>query len=303
MCLETEEKTVKTMKKLVYFWNDLYNAAPKLCIPFTQLDMAFSLISCVIICGLRLVFEYFYINILEFNPKTYKTIESAASLTSISHALVLVTGLWAVLTSQPYVPSATIKSAPKEYQNAVTALLQLCTGYMFYDAIFMYRSNGWTLHPDDVAFLGHHIVTVFYMNQCRVLGVGHVSAMGLMFTGEITNPMQNGHLVTKFGIQMAEDGSLFHLLHPYMEFSLSVTYFIFRAFIGPSQIVHNAYDFLLTKRGRENVSMKVSIFWVIISGGILVGSIPWTIESWEMIADGLEVKYDENWDYGPRYEI
>jgi hypothetical protein len=305
MKTETQPKeNRRKMKKLVYVWNDLYNSAPKLYIPYTKFDIGFSVISCAVVCTLRLIYEYFYIHILNFDPNTYKTIESAAACASITHAILLCTGLWAALASQPYVPSEKIDKAPKEYQNAVTALLQLCTGYMFYDAIFMFRSNNWSLHPDDTAFLAHHVVTTLYMTQTRILGAGHISAMGLMFTGEVTNPAQNSHLITKFGIQLTtNEHSLFHALHPYTELMFGILYFIFRAFVGPTQIMHITYDLLFTKKGRDNVSLKVSLIWVVMIWGIILGSYPWTMEALEMVGDGLNVKYGQSWDYGPRYEL
>lgn len=291
------------MNKLVLFWSDLYNSAPKLYFPFTQFDVGFTILSLCTISLLRLLNEYIYINIIGFNPKTYKTIESAAAVTSIVHAIVLCSGLWSVLISRPCIPSARMDSGTKEYVLAVTALLQLCTGYMFYDAIFMVRSNGWAVHPEDVAFLGHHVVTIVYMSQTRVIGAGHISAMILMFAGELTNPLQNAHLMTKFGIQMAAEGSLFHILHPYVEYAFSIAYFIMRGLVAPFLLAYNAYDLLLTKNGRANVPLGVSIFWIIMSSGIVIGSIPWTKECLQMMKDGLKVKYDENWDYGSRYEL
>mmetsp|Transcript_14413 Transcript_14413/g.17519 ORF Transcript_14413/g.17519 Transcript_14413/m.17519 type:complete len:303 (-) Transcript_14413:83-991(-) len=302
MCKQQGE-TESDTNGLVKFWSNLYNKAPKLYIPFTQFDIGFTILGTCIISIIRLMSEYCYINILEFNPNTYKTVESSAAVTSITHAIILCTGLWACLTNQPYIPSAKIETSPKSYQAAVTALLQLCTGYMMYDAIFMARSNNWSFHPDDVPFLAHHVVTVLYMSQTRVLGAGHISAMGLMFTGECTNPFQNGHLITKFGIQLAQDGSLFHILHPYVELTFAVTYFFVRAFVGPIQIAHITYDLLFTESGRNNISLKVSILWVIMIWGIIIGSYPWTMECLEMAKTGLQVKYGVDFDYGPRYEL
>ncbi len=304
MCNGTSKEKVHThTNKVFQFWSNFYDSCPKLYLPYTQFDIGFTIVSFFVISLLRLFNEYIFINILRFDGSTYKTIESAAALTSLTHAIVLCHGLWNLLISQPYVPCAKIESTPKAYQSGVTAMLQMCTGYMFYDAIFMIRSNGWSMHPDDTSYFAHHFVTILYMSQTRVLGLGHISAMGLMFTGEVTNPLQNGHLITKFGIQMASKGSLFHILHPYIELAFSFAYFIFRAIVGPIQIAHITYDLLLTKRGRTNVPLIVSISWVVMIWGIIIGSIPWTKECLDMISDGLQVKYDESWNYGPRYEL
>lgn len=296
-------KSKVEMKHLTLLWSRLFDSAPKLYIPFTKFDIGFTIISFFVICTLRLLNEYIFINILNFNPTTYKTIESAAALTSLEHALVLCSGLWAVLRSQPYDVCARMESAPKQYQKATTALLEMCTGYMFYDAVFMFRANNWSLHPEDGAFLGHHIVTVLYMSQTRVLGVGHISALALMFTGELSNPAQNLHLITKFAIQMSDDGSFFHVLHPFVELTFAIMYFILRGFVGPYQVISISYTLLFTKKGRESVWLPIGMLWSMMICGIILGSIPWTKEAWGMIADGLDVKYDKTWDYGPRYEL
>ncbi len=226
----------------------------------------------------------------------------AACTTSSCHSLVLVPSLWAALRDQPYKPSASISSAPQYYKDAVTALLSFCTGYMVYDFIFMLYVNNWSVDPGDIPFMAHHVVTTLYMSQVRVLEAGHISAMTLMWSGEFSNPLQNGHTVTRFAIQMAEDGTLWHIVHPFVEFIFAVVYFVFRAFVGPVQIIHITYD-LLTKDGRKTIPLYISIGWIIMIWGIILGSIPWTKECYEMAMDGLEVKYHKGYDYGPGYEL
>jgi hypothetical protein len=39
--------------------------------------------------------------------------------------------------------------------------------------------------------------------------------------------------------------------------------------------LHLMYDLLFTKEGRRNVPVSLSVFWIAISWGILIGSIPW----------------------------
>jgi hypothetical protein len=284
-------------------WSRLYEATPKIYLPFTEFDIGFVLVSLSVCSSFRLLSEFLFINVLKFNPNTYKTVESAGGLTSMAHAIVLLFGLYHCLISQPYIPSAKIQGTPIHYQNSVSTMLQMCTGYMLYDLFFMARANNWTFHEDDIAFCGHHVVTMLYMSQCRVLGVGHISAMGLMFTGEFSNPLQNGHLVTKFAIQQSHlsPTSFFHIIHPFVEYAFAVVYAIMRGIVGPIQIHHIAYDLLFTKQGKANVPIVVSIIWSIMIFGIIGGSLPWTMECIDMLKDGLKVKYDESWDYGPRY--
>eukprot|EP00553_Chaetoceros_curvisetus_P003665 CAMPEP_0204635038 /NCGR_PEP_ID=MMETSP0717-20131115/30627_1 /ASSEMBLY_ACC=CAM_ASM_000666 /TAXON_ID=230516 /ORGANISM="Chaetoceros curvisetus" /LENGTH=166 /DNA_ID=CAMNT_0051653657 /DNA_START=1 /DNA_END=501 /DNA_ORIENTATION=+ len=165
----------------------------------------------------------------------------------------------------------------------------------------LYIKN-WTIVPDDIPFLGHHVVTTLYMSQVRVLEAGHISAMTLMWSGEFSNPLQNGHVITRFAIQMTEDGTLWHIVHPFLELMFAIVYFVFRALLGPVQIAHITYD-LLTREGRKNIPLYISIGWIIMIWGILIGSIPWTKECYEMALDGLEVKYHKDYDYGPGYEL
>ena len=140
------------------------------------------------------------------------------------------------------------------------------------------------------------------MSQTRALGAGHISAMSLVFTGEFTNHMQNSRAITRFAIQMAGDDSFLHRIHPYVEFIYAVCYFFFRSVVGPLQIIHISYD-LLTKEGRKHIPLYIGIVWIIMIWGIILGSMPWTLESFEMVKDGLEVKYHASYEYGPRYEF
>jgi hypothetical protein len=176
---------------------------------------------------------------------------------------------------------------------------------MIYDFSFMLIDNEFRIHPDDVAFMAHHVVTIVYMSQVRVLQAGHISAMTMMWSGEFTNPMQSAHSVSRFAIQLARPsgGSMWHVVHPYVEYVFAFFYALFRAVVGPLQIVHIAYD-MWGKEGRKRVALYNSVLWVFLLTGIIVGSIPWTIESIEMVRDGIEsVKYNESYDYGPRFEL
>lgn len=292
----------KPVPSLLKLWASIYNGVPKVCIYGTNFPVGLTILSTLFISCLRFVYRYLYVNVFQFDIGSRKTVEMIACNTSMTHSLLLVPALWQALRDQPYKPSASIQNAPQYYKDAVTALLQFCTGYMIYDFIFMIASNHWRVHPDDVAFIGHHFVTILYMTQTRVLGAGHISAMTLMWSGEFTNPMQNSHCITRFAIQMAKEGSFWHVIHPYVEWVYATSYAFFRAVVGPIQIVHITYD-LLTREGRKNIPLYVSILWIVMIWGIIVGSIPWTKEGLEMARDGLVVKYHEGFDYGPRYEL
>eukprot|EP00565_Helicotheca_tamesis_P008295 CAMPEP_0185738174 /NCGR_PEP_ID=MMETSP1171-20130828/32212_1 /TAXON_ID=374046 /ORGANISM="Helicotheca tamensis, Strain CCMP826" /LENGTH=74 /DNA_ID=CAMNT_0028409303 /DNA_START=1 /DNA_END=222 /DNA_ORIENTATION=+ len=74
-----------------------------------------------------------------------------------------------------------MKSHPQWWQDATTALLQFCTGYMLYDSINFFIIGRWVpgvgpvLEPSDYSFLGHHVATSFYMMSSLYIGAGHMS--------------------------------------------------------------------------------------------------------------------------------
>lgn len=297
--MASSEKEIPFLLKV---WGGLYNAVPNLYIPGTKFEIGFTIVSCIVISCIRLSMDLVYTKLFNFGPENPRTADMSSCTASAIHSLLLVPALWSVLRDQPYKPTAPIAGSPKYYQDAVTALLQLCTGYMFYDFIFLLKAGGGKIEPDMIPFAAHHIVTVIYMSQTRVIGAGHISAMTLMWSGEFTNPIQNSHNVSRFAIQMAHESAMWHTLHPIIEFTYAFFYFIFRAFVGPMQIIHISYE-LLTKEGRKNIPLKIGIVWIILIWGIILGSIPWVLESLDMVKDGLVVKYHKDYDYGPRYEL
>lgn len=285
------------------FWCKLYAAAPKLYVPGTEFDVALTILSAASLSIVRLINEYIiYDKLLGFDISNPKTVDCAACSTSMVHSIILCISLWPVLHDQGYNPASSIVSKPKYFQDTVTSLMQFCTGYMIYDFIFMLRINQWSLHPDDFAYAAHHIVTSIYMNQTRVLRAGHISAMTFMFSGELSNPLQNFHMINRFAIQMKDETTFWHSILPYSEFSYAVVYFFLRSVVGSIQVLHNTYT-LLSKEGRKNIPIYISFFWLIMAYGVIIGSYPWTYECLEMIKDGLQVKYHKDWDYGSRYEL
>ncbi|KAL7486249.1 hypothetical protein ACHAW6_011849 [Cyclotella cf. meneghiniana] len=302
--MQTKDGKPVRILPLVRFWGNLFNTLPKLFIPGTNFSIGFTIFSSLFFSLCRITYDYIYIALLRFPNGHPKTKFMCACTASMTHSLLLVPALWQVLHSQPYRPCAKLDGTPQYYQDAVVAMLQLCSGYMLYDFVFMLRDNSWSLHPDDVPFVGHHIVTLVYMSQVRILRAGHISAMTMMFSGEFTNPWQSAHSVTRFAIQFADSGRFWHIVHPYVEYSFAFLYAFFRSIVGPLQVIHIAYDLILTKEGRKNVAIYNSIVWVVMLSAIIIGSIPWTIECAEMFKDGIHVvKYNETYDHGPRFEL
>ena len=292
--------STKSKSPIVNFWAKLYNAAPKIYFPGTKFDIGFTILSAIFMLCVRLSAQHFWTTILGYDIANPMIPEIIVFTSSAVHSCILVPSLWYVLLDQPYIPSAPIANAPQYYKDASIALLSLCSGYMFYDFMFILIDHDFNVPSSEYPFIGHHFATFFYMNGVRIMGSGHISAMTLMWSGEWTNPIHNLHSASKYLITMAPDDSLWHVVTPYIEFIFAFFYFIFRGFIGPAQIVHIAYD-MWTKEGRKNVPLKVSVFLIPLCSGVIIGSIPWTIEAYEMMMDGLELKYHRNWDYGPKY--
>jgi hypothetical protein len=195
-------------------------------------------------------------------------------------------------------------------------------GYMINDIIGLMMTSRWQYNPDDIPYMIHHVGTIIYMTlvstlnaviflsfhglnnfvsmfivQARHVGAGHMSAMTLMFTGEVTNPFQNIHSITKFWIQMEKAGPLLRNIHIYNEFLYAVIYSVVRLLIGPIQILHITYALLFTRQGRENIPLWVSLLWIVIIWGLILGSLPWSFEALSMAMDGFNLKYDENFNY------
>jgi len=195
------------------------------------------------------------------------------------------------------------KTAPLLWRDAAESLLQVCTGYMFFDGFFMYRDTermgqGWT--EFEVMIMGHHFCTVLYMLSCRALRAGHLSTMTLMFFGELTNPFMNGLFISRYAIKLFSN-PLLHLLHPWVEIGFALTYASMRAVIGPIVGAYLTYDLLMTRQGRENIPVWISCAWVTLMWIVIIGSWPWTKDSLEMLQDGMTVKFHANYDYGERF--
>jgi len=260
--------------------------------------------------AIRLLGEGIFQRGLGWPPNSKKTKDAAASLASMVHAIVLCVSLAILLaTSRPYRPSGAKRkdagSNSSMINDATTALLQFCTGYMLYDSLGMVRDNWNTggLNDVDCLFLAHHAATSFCMITCQWIGAGQDSVLMLMLLGECTNPLGSLHSITKFAIQLEEPKTFWHTIHPYVEWLFAVSYAVVRTLIGPVVLIHIFYE-LLSRNGRNNVPIYISLIWLVLMWGVVLGSIPWTMETIEMARNGISaVKYGVDYDYGPRYEL
>jgi len=306
---ETMEKTGGFLKVLLY----CHRSLPKV-IRIGKLDFTFELASCAVLSAIRVGFFQLLTAYYGWPTQTKMTTDASASLASIVHSIVLcwwLTEWFWKLGFKAYSPSARISAHDKDtdLKDAAVACLQFCTGYMLFDSIWLvgdaYQLDILPMTEFETLVLIHHVLTSFYMISCRLIEAGHISAMILMLTGEISNPLMNGMFVTRFAIQLecCRHSETIILLHSLLEHSFAVVYIVFRTTIGPACAIHLAWDILFTKNGRQNIPLLLSVIWVIMVIGVLLGSGPFIMEAFEMLQDGWVLKYTPDYDYGDRYRI
>ena len=136
-------------------------------------------------------------------------------------------------------------------------------------------------------FLGHHIATSLYMTSTRIIGAGHMSAMMCMFLGEVTNPLHNSFYIAEFaqGLECC-NGELSQQLYYYIMMAFSMSYVLVRTFIGPLVCLHMTFN--LWTRGRRDSGIPSWLLgiWTFLIWGVLVGSIPWIQDCYNMVLKG-----------------
>jgi len=280
-------------------WIHLYQKMPKLLIPGTKVDVAFTILSALVLTCVDYGSALFLTTIGGWPAQSKHTRAVAGSIATIFHSTVLVLGLGAALSTQKYDPSGHMDDHPDWWADGAHALIQFCTGYMIYDAAVQFIADRWqkgvgpVLSAADCMFLGHHAATSLYMISARLCEAGHMSAMILMLTGEATAPIMN---VLRIARTAANDDisahsilgrSLLQMIYPYVEYLFALLYASFRIVIGPICAVHLTYDILLTKKGRKNVPVGLSVVWLTMVWGVLFGSIPWIKNALTILKAGL----------------
>ena len=165
-------------------------------------------------------------------------------------------------------------------------MLQFCTGYMVYDAVFsLLLPNNFVLQDDDVMFMGHHIVTALYMTSTRIVGAGHQSAMICMFLGEATNPFHNMFYFLQEAMKLdCCNGPLAQMTEYVNTFLFASSYAVVRAVGAPLVLMfYTCYDLLAN--GRKDIPLLLMILWCILIWGVALGSIPWIEECWTILKD------------------
>merc|ERR1712232_925737 len=186
---------------------------------------------------------------------------------------------------------------PEWWQKGTNALLEFCTGYMLYDGLYnsVYRffdpeSMSFHITTEHWCYLGHHFATSFYMTSVRINGAGHLSAMIIMFFGEITNPVQNSRSAIQTMLKMGECCSSTFLettVYPLVDFLYALMYAIIRVGLNPYLNIRITYDFLFTKEGRERMALPLSLSLLFMLWGVTFGTIPWCFESVELVKTHL----------------
>ena len=109
--------------------------------------------------------------------------------------------------------------------------------------------------------------------------------MALMFLGEITAPVMNLVRISRAAatMNMASTNFLSSAL-PALEYVFALLYILFRMVLGPICAVHLTHNLLLKKEGRKNVPVQLSVLWLAICWGVLLGSIPWIKSAIEILS-------------------
>ena len=290
-------------------WIISYDACPKIFLPFTNVDFCYTLFSAALLILVRYLSDAIFPSVLGWPRGALITKESAACAVSGLQASLFLPSLLMCLLSVPYRPCAKMSDSPIWWQSAARALIQFCSGYMVYDSIMLVVStwdaenNRPGLSDGDFMFLGHHFATMMYMTTALVQGAGHQSAMILMLLGESTSPLMNANSILRFAVKVYTESTLVHTALVWSEFIYALMYVPMRTFGGPLAALHLTIDLFATKKGREDCNVFLSVLWMPMCWGVLIGSIPWIKEGVEMLSDGLVLKYHKDYDYGDAYEL
>mmetsp|Transcript_23934 Transcript_23934/g.46411 ORF Transcript_23934/g.46411 Transcript_23934/m.46411 type:complete len:312 (-) Transcript_23934:197-1132(-) len=263
-------------------WIRAYRSTPKLYIT-REIDIGFSILCAFLFTILRISYRHLLVSLGWPSSPDPDTLFVSACMASFCHSSIILPGLAAALLSQPYRPCGKLSDSPPWYRDVTHAIMSYCTGYMIYDSIVGYVVETWqpgvgpVLTTDHWMFLVHHVLTSLYMISARFVGAGHMSAMILMFLGEFTAPIMNIHLILEKAMEQPEfrDSSWIPLAFVYNEQIFAFFYCIFRIFFGPLAATHLTWDLILTERGRGNVPVWLSLAWMPMCWGVLLGSIPW----------------------------
>jgi TLC domain len=265
------------------------------------LDVSLTIASSLFLGCVRFFAEYvIMIPIFHWPRNSMDTKLSAASVTSITHSVVLVSTLYVLLTNAKpsYNPSGRMadEEAGPWWNDTVGAILQFCTGYMIYDAVLniiwiklaVPGSGG--ISSEDLLFLGHHIVTTLYMSSTRWIQAGHQSAMMCMFLGELTNPLHNSYYIGQFAQKHdCCNGKVSQQMFTTIEFSFGLFYSLMRGIIAPVVFIHMTYNLITIGLFKvKEIPNWLIPLWIILIWGVEIGSIPWILECLSFVSKNMD---------------
>lgn len=259
----------------------VYRWIPSLIVlPFFKFDITFTFVAYCFLHMVRVLSAPVVTELWGWPEGHKDTSSTVGSMVSFVHCAVLLPGLMTCLLTQPFRPSRKMSDSPQWWQDAASALIQYCMGYMMCDTVFTFLivnykpGQGIILSFSDWLFLGHHFATFTYMLSCLMNGAGHMSAMALMFDGEVTNPIFNVFIMTTNAVKIGCCGATPALLD-FVGVIYSAEYIIARLVVGPPLCLYITYDLLFNREGRKNVNLGLAIYWLLLMWGVTLGSKGW----------------------------
>lgn len=277
---------------LVKCYLRLYKAVPTVYFPGTKLDIGFMIFWMISFSIIRCIAVPVFL-IAGWPQDKVPTFDAAASFVGgYFHAPQVVALTFLLTTTQkPFNPSAVANDAPRWWQDATDAALQLCSAFMVYDFFFLVWTRrvpgqGIVLDSEAVLFMAHHFMTFFYMTTSRICGAGQCSALTCIFLGEFTNTPFNTYFIYDLAKRVGLTFSPF-----YAQFGMPVEvftaalYLLLRVVLCPVILTYVSYNLMLDKSIRAYVPLVLRLIWVALIYGVLIGSINQNITFYNLLKD------------------
>lgn len=288
--MANEKKSKERVPAIASFYLKLYYAIPRVYFPGTTLDVGFSLFWMALFSAARLAVYPFLVS-RGWPENAIQTMDASACIVgSMMHASSVIPMTYILMRTQnPFHPSGRSKLSSQWWQDAVEATLQLCTGYMLYDSIFLLTNRytpgeGLTVDEDLILYAGHHFFTSFYMTASRLWGAGQASALACIFFGELTNHPFNLFLAYDYAksVGVPITGIWAHIQVP-NEILVATAYIAVRVFVFPAFASYMSYNLLTSTEGRTHVPLALRIIWIFLMFVVLYGSIGHDIIFYNML--------------------
>lgn len=276
-----DEKNFPILGKV---WLRVYRSIVHVIPPMMNLDFSFAIAAAIFLIAVRVVVTYMLQAYAGFPMNDPASFEVSGNAAAAAHSMLLVPALIVGFMTHKYSPSEHLSLAPSHWQEFVDALLQFCTGYMIYDAIFTVilrwdPALSWipAFQFDDYLFLIHHLMTSSYMTMARYYKAGHMSAMMCMLLGEASNPFSNAHFAIQRTMALGDccNGPVLQSAKVYVEFAFALVYASLRTTIGPIIFAPMSWNLLFSKEAKQNLPLAVRSLWVFMIVAVVLGSYFW----------------------------